>query len=72
MLIKTTTVAKLFARPRLWAHHHTRAGRFGRIFRHYRKDLDVELSAVEAEASVKFTPAQLAAAGIPQSETVEA
>jgi hypothetical protein len=68
MLIKTTAVARLFARPRLWAHKYTRLGRFGRIFNRYRKDFEVELSAVEAEAGVEFTPSQLTAAGLSNEE----
>jgi hypothetical protein len=65
MLIRTITLGRLFCRPRLWAHKYTRLGRFGPIFRRNQKDFEVALDAVEAEAGVEFSPAQLAAAGIP-------
>jgi hypothetical protein len=64
MLIAGPAIAKLFARPRLWAYKRIRNGRFGPIVKRRGRALLVDLAAVEAAAGTIFTPAQLAAAGV--------
>jgi len=64
MLIAGPAIARLFARPRLWAHKAIRRGRFGPVVKRRGRALLVDLTAVEAAAGTTFTPAQLAAAGV--------
>jgi hypothetical protein len=66
MLITTPIIGRLFARPRLWAYEHLKAGDFGpAVYQRGRADC-VDLAGVETFAGQSFTPAQLiaAAAGI--------
>jgi hypothetical protein len=64
MLIAGPAIAKLFARPRLWAYKGIKRGRFGPVVKSRGRALLVDLAAVQAAAGTTFTPAQLAAAGV--------
>jgi hypothetical protein len=63
MLVNAPLIAKLFARPRLWANRRIASGRYGSISRHAGSDW-VKLDDVEAAEGTKFTPERLAAAGL--------
>jgi hypothetical protein len=71
MLIGGPAIAKLFARPRLWAYKRIKSGRFGPAMKRRGRALLVDLAAVEAAAGTAFTPAQLAAAGVTVTKTQE-
>ena len=57
MLVNAPLIAKLFARPRLWANRRIARGRYGSISRHAGSDW-VKLDDVEA------APERVAAAGL--------
>jgi hypothetical protein len=63
MLVNAPLIAKLFARPRLWANRRIARGRYGSISRHAGSDW-VKLDDVEAAEDTKFTPERVAAAGL--------
>ena len=65
MLVTAPTIARLTARPRLWAYRQIMAKRFGPITRRKGRALEVELNRVQAVFGT-FTPEQLAAAGVPE------
>jgi hypothetical protein len=58
-------------KPRLWAYEQILGRRYGRIYKRGGRAHLVELERVEAAEGVKFSPTQLAAAGVHQSETGE-
>jgi hypothetical protein len=64
MLIAGPAIAKLFARPRLWAFKRIKRGEFGPVVKRRGRALLVDLAAVEAATGMTFTPAQLRAAGL--------
>ena len=63
MLVNAPLIAKLFARPRLWANRRIASGRYGPTSRHAGSDW-VKLDDVEAAEGTKITPERLAAAGL--------
>jgi hypothetical protein len=69
-LVAGPVIARLFARPRLWAYKRIKRGRFGPVVKRRGRALLVDLAAVEAAAGTTFTPAQLAAAGVPVTVTI--
>lgn len=64
MRVTAPVIGRLVARPRLWAFVQVRKGRFG-LPRRRGRALEVELANVERELGLKFTSAQLIAAGAP-------
>jgi hypothetical protein len=64
MLIAGPAIAKLFARPRLWAYKAIKSGRFGPVVKRRGRAQLVDLAVVQAATGMTFTPAQLAAAGL--------
>jgi len=64
MLVTAPPIGRLCGRPRLWACIQIKAGRFGPVIRRRGRAYQVELANVEAALGVRFSPAQLAAAGI--------
>jgi hypothetical protein len=65
MLVTAPSIARLAARPRLWAFEQIKKGRFGPVVSRRGRAYVVELAAVEAALGMTFTPAQLACAGVP-------
>jgi hypothetical protein len=63
MLLTSTQIARLLARPRFWGSRAIRRGVFPVYCRKGRKAW-VELGAVEEALGVRFSPEQLRAAGV--------
>ena len=68
MLLTSTQVARLVARPRFWGTRAFKRGQFGPVIpgknRGKGRVLFVELAAVQQTLGVTFTPEQLRAAGV--------
>lgn len=64
MRVTTPTIARLFARRRLWAYEHAIRGAFGPIVGKRGRHLILDLAHVEARTGCQFSPAQLKAAGV--------
>jgi hypothetical protein len=64
MLLTSTQVARLVARPRFWGTRAFKRGQFGPVICGKGRALFVELAAVQRSLGVTFTPEQLRAAGV--------
>jgi len=63
MLVTAPMIARLRARPRMWAHRQIVAGRFGPVVFRRGRWAYVALAEVEAAEGIQFAAAQLAAVG---------
>jgi hypothetical protein len=64
MLLTSTQVVRLLARPRFWGTRAFKRGQFGPTISGKGRVLFVELAAVQQSLGVTFTPEQLRAAGV--------
>jgi hypothetical protein len=64
MLVSAPTIARLLARPRLWANRRVQAGRYGPVIHRGGNAHFVHLDRVEAAEGRTFPVEQLLAAGV--------